>query len=355
MTKYILRRLIQAIPTIFGITLIAYLVMDLAPGSPATQLFLDPELNQRQRMAMIEALGLNDPVYVKYTRWLLGDQPITLLGVTVWPGRELPMFDRRGVQIGTRPGESLGVIRGDFGKSIVSKQDVMTIIGNHIGATLELGWLSLLVGLLVGIPVGVLAAVWQGSLFDQITRVTSVIVSSIPVFWLGIVLLLIFGSILQWLPMGGRFPTTITGEYTAWERISRLILPTFTLASFTIATYSRFMRASLLDVLNQDYIRTAYSKGLSNRKVWFGHALRNALIPIATLLGPSLTLVITGAVLTETIYSWPGMGRLLVNSVNQQDYPIIMAVVILVAIATVIGYIISDILYAVFDPRVRLS
>lgn len=355
MTKYIIRRLIQSIPTLFGITVIAYLIIYLAPGSIATQLFLDPELNQRQRAAMMDALGLNDPFPVQYARWLLGDVPIQIFGVTVWQGREMPVFDRRGNQTGTLPGTAEGVIRFDFGRSLVSKQDALEVIGNHVGATLELGWLALAVGLLVGIPVGVLAAVWQGSWFDQITRILSVVVSSIPVFWLGIVLLLIFGSWLQWLPMGGRFPTTISGEYTAWERISRLILPTFTLASFTIATYSRFMRASLLEVLNQDYIRTAYSKGLSNRKVWFGHALRNALIPIATLLGPSLTLVITGAVLTETIYSWPGMGRLLVNSVNQQDYPIIMAIIILVAIATVIGYIISDVLYAVFDPRVRLS
>ncbi len=353
MTKYIARRLIQAIPTLFGITIVAYLIMFLAPGNPAAQLAFDPELTVQQRKAMADAMGVNDPFHVQYTRWLLGDAPITLGPLTLWPGREIPVFDRRGNQIDRRQGESGGVIRLDFGKSIVSKKPVMEIIGGVLPATLELGWLALAVGLLIGIPVGVYAAVKQGGIFDQVTRVLSVVVSSIPVFWLGIILLLIFGSWLGWLPMGGRFPPR--PNFDAWDRISRLILPTATLASFTIATYSRFMRASLLDVLGQDYVRTAYAKGLSNRKVWFGHALRNALIPIATLLGPSLTLVITGAVLTETIYSWPGMGRLLVNSVNQQDYPMIMAVVILVAIATIIGYIISDILYALFDPRVRLS
>lgn len=353
MTKYIAKRLVQAIPTLFGITIVAYLIMFLAPGNPAAQLGFDPELTVQQRRAMADAMGVNDPFHIQYARWLLGDAPIAVGPVTLWAGRELPLFDRRGNQIDTVQGTSGGVIRLDFGKSIVSKKPVMEIIWGVLPATLELGWLALAIGLVIGIPVGVYAAVKQGSLFDQATRVMSVIVSSIPVFWLGIILLLIFGSWLQWLPMGGRFPPR--PNFDTWDRISRLILPTATLASFTIATYSRFMRASLLDVLGQDYVRTAYAKGLGNRAVWFGHALRNALIPIATLLGPSLTLVITGAVLTETIYSWPGMGRLLVNSVNQQDYPMIMATVILVAIATIIGYIISDILYALFDPRVRLS
>lgn len=355
MTKYIVRRLIQSIPTVVGITIIAYAIMFFAPGNPASQLLLDPELSARQRELLKEALGLNDPFHVQYFRWLVGDAPIEVLGVTVYGGRTVPTFDRRGNVTGEKMGTALGVLRGDFGKSITSKQPALAVIGTALPATLELGWLALLIGLLVGIPVGVLAAVWQGGIFDQLTRVMSVIVSSIPVFWLGLILLLVFGSTLQWLPMGNRFPTSVTGEYSLIDRIRHLILPTFTLASFTIATYSRFMRASLLDVLHQDYVRTAYAKGLSNRAVWFGHALRNALIPIATLLGPSLTLVITGAVLTETIYAWPGMGRLLVAAVNTQDYPIIMAVVLLVAIATIIGFLISDILYAVFDPRVRLS
>jgi peptide/nickel transport system permease protein len=355
MTKYAIRRIIQAIPTFIGITFIAYLIMYLAPGSPATQLGFDPEMNQRQRRAMMEALGVNRPFHEQYLSWALGDAPITLLGVTIWQGREIPVFDRRGNQIDTRQGELLGVVRGDFGDSVVSKRPALEVIVERIPASAELGVVSLGVGLTFGIIVGVLAAVFQGSLFDQITRVVAVIVSSIPVFWLGLLLLLLFGATLGWLPMGGRIPPSITGEYTAWERISRLILPVVTLSSFTIATYSRFMRASLLDVLNQDYVRTAYSKGVRDRVVWFKHSLRNALIPVATLLGPSLTLVISGAVLTETIYSWPGMGRLLIDSVRQQDYNIIMGITLLLSVATILGFLLSDILYAIFDPRVRLS
>jgi peptide/nickel transport system permease protein len=168
-------------------------------------------------------------------------------------------------------------------------------------------------------------------------------------------LLLIFGVTLRWLPMGNRFPISISGDYTIWERIEHLILPTITLGSFSVATFSRFMRASLLDVLGQDYVRTARAKGLSDRLVWFRHASRNALIPIATLLGPAIPGVITGAVLTETIYAWPGMGLLIVDSIRQRDYPVIMAIVLLSAMATILGYLISDILYAIVDPRIRLN
>jgi peptide/nickel transport system permease protein len=355
MTKFAIRRVIQSVPTLIGITILAYLVMFLAPGSPATQLGFNPDLTARQRAAMAEAMGVNDPFHVQYLRWVIGDAPIEVFGVTIWEGRTIPVFDRRGNQIDERPGESYGILRGDFGTSVVSKKPVLQALGERIPATLELGLIALIVGLAIGLPVGILAAVNQGSWFDQFTRIMAVFVSSVPVFWLGLILLLIFGSELGWLPMGNRFPPSITGEYTLWERIRHLILPVFTLSSFSIATFSRYMRASLLDVLNQDYMRTAFSKGLKQRYVWFRHGMRNALVPIATILGPSITLVISGAVLTETIYSWPGMGRLLVDSVRQLDYPIIMGVVILVSIATILGYLLSDLMYAAIDPRIRLS
>ncbi len=276
-------------------------------------------------------------------------------GTIIWGGRMTPIFDNAGNPVGERMGDHFGILRGDFGNSAISQRPALEVVLERLPATVELGLTSLFLGLTVGLVVGVLAAVFHGTWFDQATRLLAVLVSSIPVFWLGLILLLIFGFYLNLLPMGGRFPTNISGEYTLWERISRLILPVFTLSSFSIATFSRYMRASLLDVLEEDYIRTAYSKGIPRRSVWFQHGMRNALIPIATILGPSLTLVISGAVLTETIYSWPGMGRLLVNSVLQSDYNIIMTVVLLLAVATIVGYMLSDILYAIFDPRVRLS
>lgn len=355
MVKYLIRRLLQAIPTLIGISVIAYFIMALAPGGPTRVLSFDPQLTIQQREAMARAVGADLPIHVQYIRWLIGDAPIEIAGIQLWGGREVPVFDRRGNQTDTRIGTSLGVLRGDFGTSVISKKPVVDALAERIPATLELGVISLIVGLVIGLPVGVLAAVKQGSLFDQVTRVMAVIVSSIPVYWLGLVLLLIFSMTLGILPSGNRFPVSFSGEYTLWDRISHLILPVFTLSSFGIATFSRYMRASLLDVLNADYVRTARAKGLSNRSVWFGHAMRNAMIPIATILGPSITLVISGAVLTETIYSWPGMGLLVVNAVRQSDYPVIMAVILLISVMTILGYIISDILYAVFDPRIRLS
>lgn len=355
MIRFVLRRLIQAIPTMIGITIIAYFIMWAAPGNPASQLALNPELTQRQRQAMMEAIGAFDPFHTQYLRWLIGDAPIEIFGITIYGGRMMPTFDRRGNQDGEVMGTRLGVIRGDFGISYVSRQPALDAILLRVPASVELGLIALVVGLVIGLPVGVLAAVWQGSIFDQATRVMAVLVSSIPVFWLGIMLLLIFGAWLQWLPMGNRFPLSITGEYSLVDRVRHLILPVFTLSSFGIATFSRYMRASLLDVLNQDYIRTAYAKGLASRRVWFRHGMANALIPIATILGPSITGVIAGAVLTETIYSWPGMGTLLVASVTQQDYAVIMGIVILLALATIIGYMISDVLYALLDPRIRLN
>lgn len=277
--------------------------------------------------------------------------------ITLWEGREMPVFDGEGNILGREigTGTAMGILRGDFGQSLVSKRSVSEVLNEKLPATIELGLISLVVGVLIGIPIGVLAAVYQGSWFDQFTRVSAVLISAIPVFWLGLILLLIFGVWLDLLPMGGRFPISTSGEYTLGERLSHLVLPVFTLSSFTIATFSRFMRASLLDVLNQDYIRTARAKGLGNRRTWFVHGMRNALIPIATLLGPSITGIVGGAVLTETIYSWPGMGRFVVEAVTQQDYPIIMATTLLFSVAAVVGFLLSDLMYAALDPRIRLS
>jgi peptide/nickel transport system permease protein len=184
----------------------------------------------------------------------------------------------------------------------------------------------------------------------------AVIFNAVPVFWLGLILILIFGSRLGILPMGSRCETTLTGGCPPiYERLQFLILPTFVLATAGIAGFSRFMRASMLDVISQDYMRTALAKGLPLRTVWFRHGARNALIPIATFLGPALTLVLSGAAITETIFAWPGLGRLSVTAVIQRDYPVVMAVTIMTAIATILGYILSDIMYAVIDPRIRFD
>ncbi|MEW6581021.1 MAG: ABC transporter permease [Chloroflexota bacterium] len=355
MGRYVLRRLIQAIPTILGITVLSFLIMSAAPGGPAAALTFDPKVPAKQREAMQEKLGFNDPLPVQYVRWLLGEKPIKVLGVTLWGGRDVPVFDRQGNEIGTKPGTSGGIIRLDFGRSLFYKRPVIDMLKQRAGATVQLGFTALVLGLSIGIPIGILSAVRRGSLFDNSSRVLAVLFNAVPVFWLGLMLILVFGKWLGALPMGNQCPLTIKGCVTLEDRVSHLVLPVFTLGTGWIAVLSRYMRTSTLDVLSQDYIRTAQAKGLPNSKVWFVHATRNALIPIATILGPAIPSLLSGAVITETIFSWPGLGRLSFEAVIQQDYPMVMAVVLLSGVITVLGYLLSDILYALIDPRIRLG
>lgn len=358
MLKYTLRRLLQAIPTFFGITVFSYLLMTAAPGGPVAALTQDPKITPAQRQVLATRLGVNDPWPVQYLRWLLGDTWMRWDsdGDGVSDQAFLIPLDADGDGRPEPPGDRLGILRGDFGRSYFYRRPVTDLIGERVAATMELGFAALLLGLVIGVPIGIYAAVKKGGIFDNSTRIMAVIFNAIPIFWLGLILLLIFGSQLHWLPMGGRCPTTLTGGCPPiYQRLEYLILPTFVLATGAIAVYSRYMRASMLDVMTQDYMRTALSKGLSGRSVWFKHGARNALIPLATFLGPALTGLLSGAAITETIFSWPGLGRLGVGAVTSQDYPVVMAVVIISAIATIFGYILSDILYAVIDPRIRFD
>jgi peptide/nickel transport system permease protein len=318
----------------------------------------DPRVTPEQRQLLALRLGVNDPWPLQYLRWLAGDDWMRWDsdGDGVSDGSFLIPLDADGDGRPEPPGDRLGIIRGDFGRSYFYRRPVIDMLGERVAATLELGLSALMLGLVIGVPVGILAAVRRGGVFDNITRVMAVVFNAIPVFWLGLILLLIFGSQLHLLPMGGRCPPTLTGGCPPiWGRLEYLILPTFVLATGTIAVYSRYMRASMLDVMSQDYMRTAQAKGLSGRTVWFKHGARNALIPLATFLGPALTGLLSGAAITETIFSWPGLGRLGVGAVTSQDYPVVMAVVIISSIATIFGYILSDVLYAVIDPRIRFD
>jgi peptide/nickel transport system permease protein len=336
-----MRRLIQAIPTLFGITVLTFLIISASPGGPVAALTLDPKLSPQARQKAAERLGLNDPLPLQYLRWLIGDD---------WR-----MFDSDGDGVLDRPGQNRGILRGDFGHSFIQNRPVLELFGERIGATLELGLFALLFGLLLGVPIGIWAAVNRGSLFDNVTRVMAVIVNSVPVFWLGLMLILVFGSLLHWLPMGSRCPTTLNACPPLTGRLNFLLLPTIVLGSFGLAGYSRYLRASMLDVIGQDYMRTARAKGLKARAVWFGHGARNALIPLATFLGPAITGIWGGAFITETIFSWPGIGLLTIQSLNSKDFPMLMAVTVFSAVTTVLGYILSDVLYALIDPRIRFS
>jgi peptide/nickel transport system permease protein len=353
MIKFIIRRLIQAIPTFFGITILSYAIIVAAPGDPVSTLTFGPKTTKAQKVSLAEELGTKDPVWKQYIRWLIGNDWQTFRKLD---GRGNPVLDANGKVI-MEHGTQKGILRLDFGKSFVGNKSALKMVLEKFPATAELGGLALLVGIMLGLPIGVLAAVWRASIFDNFTRVMAVVFSAVPIFWLGLTLILIFGSRLHWLPMGGRFPTGyfLTGKVTLVDRVKHLILPVSVLATGWVAVFSRFMRASVLDVLSQDYIRTAKAKGLRNSQVWFVHASRNALIPIATILGPAVPGIIGGALITETIFSWPGVGRTAYTAVLNQDYPVIMTTVIFTAVTTIIGYLLSDILYAAIDPRIRLS
>ncbi len=358
MVKYTIRRLIQAIPTFFGITIFAYLLMALAPGGPVAALTFDPRISPQERARVAARLGVNDPLPVQYLRWLIGDDWMRwdADGDGTADHSFLLPLDADGDGEPEPPGTRLGILRGDFGRSFFARRSVADIISERIPATLELGLASLFFGVMIGVPLGIIAAVRRGGTFDNFTRVMAVLFNAVPVFWLGLILILIFGSWLGWLPMGSRCPMVVTGGCPpVYQRLQYLLLPTFVLATGGIAGYSRYMRASMLDVINQDYIRTAKAKGLSARQVWFKHGARNALIPLATFLGPAITGLLSGAAITERIFSWPGLGRLAVDAVGQLDYPVVMAVVIISAVATILGYILSDIMYALIDPRIRFS
>ena len=254
------------------------------------------------------------------------------------------------------PGEHYGILRGDFGQSFIQKKPVMKVITDNLQATLELGIASLITALVVGIPVGVISAATKGRIFDNGSRVMAVLFNAIPGFWLGLILLLFFGSQLGILPLGARCGASLTGVCPPiYERMEYLILPTFVLSATNIALFSRYVRTSTLEVMNQDYIRTARSKGLGRRSVYFKHAMRNAMIPVATLLGPIITNLWGGAVVTETVFAWPGVGRVAYQAATQQDFPVVMGVVIFAAIGTILGFLLSDILYVIIDPRIRLN
>lgn len=359
MFKYIIRRLVQSIPTFFGITILSYVLMAATPGGPVAALAFGAGAQSPRQVERLKVqLGVNDPLPVQYLRWLMGDDWMRwdADGDGIADHAVIIPLDVDGDGEPEPPGESKGILRGDFGRSFVFRRPVLDVLVERLPATLELGVASLSIGAMVGVIIGILAAVNHKKWFDHTTRVAAVLFDAIPIFWLALMLLLFFGSVLQVLPLGNRCKATLDDTCPpVFDRLEYLILPTFVIATGIIAAYSRFARASMLDVVSQDYIRTAKAKGLSQRTIWFRHGARNALIPIATFIGPAITFILSGAVITETIFSWPGVGRTIVNAVTGRDYPIVMAVVIYSSIATILGFLLSDILYVIIDPRIRLD
>ncbi len=302
------------IPILFGISILSFAIMYAAPGKPAI-LNLDPEISPEVREAQAERLGLNDPVPVQYMRWL-GN-----------------------------------VAQGDFGTSYSRKIPVTDMILERLPNTILLMASSLFIAAIIAIPFGVISATRQYSLTDYGVTVGSFLGLATPNFWLGIMLIMLFSVQLGWTPVGGI--STIGADFSILDRLHHLILPAFVLATADMAGLTRYTRSSMLEVINQDYIRTARAKGFRERRVVYKHGLRNGLIPVITMFGLMLPTMIGGSAIVESVFNWPGIGKLFIDATFQRDYPVIMAITMFGALLTVIGNLVADILYAVLDPRIE--
>ncbi|WP_373214962.1 ABC transporter permease [Ruminococcus sp. 5_1_39BFAA] len=304
--KYSLKRLLMLIPVIIGVTFILYFVMSLSPGNPALQI-LGADASQEQLAAQEALMGLDKPIIVQYANYMLG------------------------------------VLHMDFGTSWVNGNDVLTEFGQKLPITLILAVLSTLWPIALGIPIGIYSAVKQYSIFDYGSMVVAMLLFSLPAFWLGLMCQILFCLTLKWLPSAG---------VGTWKH---LILPSVILGASTLASMIRMSRTSMLDVLKQDYIRTARSKGASERIVILRHAVRNSLIPVITQIGICFAGCIGGAVVTETVFALPGVGALLINAVKSRDIPIVMGTVIFIAIIVGVINLIVDLICAKVDPRIDLA
>jgi len=308
--KYVIRRIIISIPIIIGITLIVFSILHLAPGDPVKIMLgqrATPELVEKLRHEM----GLDKPIYVQYFTWLSH------------------------------------VIKGDLGKSLITHRPVLDMIVEKIPATLELTIPSLVISALVSVFLGIMAALHRGSWIDQLTRVFALVGVSIPSFWFALILLMIFSFRLGWLPIYGR-----GGPIWTIEGLKHAILPITVLSLTSMALLMRVTRSAMVEVLEDDYIRTAKGKGLPEKVIIYKHALRNALIPVVTILALRLAYIFGGAVIVETIFAWPGMGRLIVSAIYQRDFPVVQGVTLMFGIMVMIANLIADILYAYLDPRI---
>lgn len=342
MSTYLLRRLLQAIPTLFGITLISFMLMLATPGDPIITITFNPNSSPEATAQLRRQLGLDQPPLVQYFYWLVGNDWTTI--------------DVDGDGAGDIQGLRQGILRGDLGQSIQFRRPVLDVIAERIPATLQLTLSAVLIGYAIGIPIGLFAAIGHRNWFDQLSRVLSVVGSAVPSFWLALILIIVFSVQLDLLPMQGMRDITRTdGSFDLGETLRYMVLPVSVLSLGIIAFVSRFMRAQVLEVMGQDYVRTAYAKGVPNRGVYWRHILRNALIPVATFIGPALGSLLGGAVIIEQVFSWPGLGSLTVAAVFGRDYPLIMGTVVISAVLFILGVLLSDLLYGLLDPRIRLG
>ena len=347
MGRYILRRLLSVIPTLIGVTLIIFLFQRIIPGDPAVAM-LGEHATEENVARIREQFGLDRPAFLDRDALADGD----LAG----------FFDSQYIRYFNR------LIQLDLGESIHRRIPVAETLKERFPATIELSLLSMFLALLIGIPVGIASASRRNSALDGITMVGSLVGVSMPIFWLGIMEIMLFSVLLKWLPAGSRLSTgieitSITGlllfdslltlNFEGFiDALQHIILPAVALATIPTAIITRMTRSSMLDVLQEDYIRTATAKGLSERTVLFRHALKNAFLPVITVIGIQAGILLAGAVLTETIFSWPGIGKWVYDAILGRDYPIVQGVTLLIALIFLLVNLLVDLSYAILDPRI---
>lgn len=326
MTRYIVRRLLGLIPLLLGISFIVFALMNMVPGSPMQQFEANPSIRPADIERIQETLGLNDPWYTRYFIWL---------------------------------GNAL---QGDLGISFINAQSVTRTIASAMPNTLALSIPSIAIAILFSVPVGVVGAIKRNSIFDRVTTVFATIFYSTPTIWLGMMMIIVFGVQFQkWglpaLPVAGTHDLRAGAEGFGMviDRIQHMIMPVITLSLVSLAGWTRYIRTQMLETISQDYVRTANAKGLKYRDVVMGHAFKNAMLPLVTLIGLSIPDIFGGSLIVENVFGYRGMGQVLVESLNSSDYSVAMACVMFYAILTVFGNLVADVLYGVLDPRVRLD
>ncbi|WP_028032321.1 ABC transporter permease subunit [Chelativorans sp. J32] len=333
MFRFLLRRLAVLIPTFIGVSIIAFAFIRVLPGDPVMLMSGERVMSPERHAALTHELGFDRPLWIQYLDYIGG------------------------------------VVRGDFGSSIVTKRPVLDDFLALFPATLELSICAIILAIVIGVPLGVLAAVKRGSWLDQSVMGFALVGYSMPIFWWGLLLIIFFSGVLQWTPVSGRisllyfFPpvtgfmlidSLLSGQSGAFKSaLSHLILPTIVLATIPLAVIARQTRSAMLEVLGEDYVRTARAKGLPPRRVIGLHALRNALIPVVTTIGLQVGVLMAGAILTETIFSWPGIGKWMVDSVFRRDYAVVQGGLLLIAAIIMVVNLIVDVLYGLINPRIR--
>jgi len=315
MRTYLARRVVQSLVVLFLVSLGGFSVLHLAPGGPIAIYTMSPTMSAEDVERLTRLLGLDQPLHVQYTKWVRG------------------------------------MVTADWGRSYRDGRTVGEVIADRIPATLVLMLSAFVVAIVLGLATGIVSAVRQYSVFDHAMTLGAMVALSIPTFWLGLMGIYVFAELLRVLPPGNI--GTIGAPFSLADRLRHLALPAATLGLVMVATWSRYTRASMLEVIGEDYIRTARAKGVAGPVVILKHALKNALLPLVTLAGLQLPLIFSGALVTETVFTWPGMGRLFVDSIGYRDYPVLMGLLILTSVLVVVGNLVTDLLYAAIDPRIR--